>query len=129
MQNITHGSSWRYVESFTASVLSSLITSTEVRNAIYEHAIPHDTAIELWPDEEINGKQLAKHYATKIASIVKLLRVCKQLCGELAPVFYSTNEFRFSGLGGIMVLASFLNTIGRNNRYLNKVSSRLDCRV
>ncbi|KAE9973282.1 hypothetical protein BLS_003666 [Venturia inaequalis] len=107
----------------------------EIRNYIYKYIIPHDGVIELWADRH-NGEgnlfwytqfpnKAARFlkYAKEIIPCLKLLRVNKQIGAETAGLFYSNNEFRFSGLNGWSVLTSFMVTIGiSNTSFLKKIA-------
>lgn len=94
----------------------------EVRNQISGYALPNNETIELWPrsaspsDAQTVKRQSADFYKRKISPRLKLLRVCKQLNAECAPLFYGRNEFRFTNLNAWIVLCAFMHTIGPANR-------------
>lgn len=99
-----------------------------IRNKIYNFALPTDGVIELWLDGYMDALDLPTRedklyqYRTVITKQLKLLRVSKQVNTEATRLFYGTNQWRFSGMHGIQVLASFLLTIGPTSAsYLRKV--------
>lgn len=101
----------------------------EIRNKIYELAVPMNQAIKLWPDDYAWIHRLPQRedklgsYRHIILKQLKLLRLSKQINKEITEMFYRDNEFRFSGKDGWQVLAAFLLAIGPTNaRYLTKAS-------
>ena len=97
----------------------------EIRNQIYCEYLMIGS-IELSPtadDDNGNEKAFKYHmniYKYQTTSRLRLLRVCKQLNFEAAPLFYSENEFRFSSMHGHDILFAFCRTIGKRNTRLLK---------
>lgn len=94
----------------------------EVRNQISGYVLPGDETIDLWPksasylDARTVKRRSVDSYKQKISPRLKLLRVCKQLNAECAPLFYGRNGFRFTNLNAWIVLCAFMHTIGPANR-------------
>ncbi|KAF2002106.1 hypothetical protein P154DRAFT_595045 [Amniculicola lignicola CBS 123094] len=115
----------------TRTIFPFLDLTGELRNRIYALAFVLDDPIEFWPETRVfcwehiahqrNRKELSDLVSSHDLNL-SFLRVCKQLNAEAAPIFYSKNEFRASGINGHMVAYAFVATIGRNARHLTHLT-------
>ena len=123
----------------TASAVSELPTKTklsgsgtsfldlpaELRNRIYHYALSVDY-VELAPlgDKAVEAYHLQR-LREDVVPRLRLLRVSQQLHGEAAPIYYGTNDFRFTGRSGHEIFAAFCHAIGRNTRFQRSVTVQI----
>ncbi|KAF2708154.1 hypothetical protein K504DRAFT_456199 [Pleomassaria siparia CBS 279.74] len=102
----------------------------ELRLKVYKLLLLLDSPIELWPHAKQNtmycanvGRSKAIRRFVALRHTLRLLRVSQQINSEAAQVFYGSNNFRFSGINGWMVLSAFLHTIGsRHYQFLQHLT-------
>ena len=102
----------------------------ELRLKVYHYHLIQNHPIELWPHLPNNNIytsnwRRAQNFNRFIAlgRTLSFLRVSSRINEEAAQVFYGSNEFRFSGINGWMVLSAFLYTIGpRHYRFLQSIT-------
>ncbi|KAK5113300.1 hypothetical protein LTR85_010917 [Meristemomyces frigidus] len=97
----------------------------ELRNTIYRLALIADPAyIDLCPksNQEVGNGAARYHHTRRFGKEIEpslhLLRTCKQINAEAAPIFYGEQEWRFTSIKGWYVLDSFLRQIGPVNQAL-----------
>ncbi|KAF1992047.1 hypothetical protein K402DRAFT_450177 [Aulographum hederae CBS 113979] len=101
----------------------------ELRNKIYTHALlPPSSTITFYTHSTLSLSSTplrqtylhpSHHYRTPLPpsdSAIPLLRTCKQLNAEAAPIFYGGTQFRFPDPTGWVLLAAWLNSVGAVNR-------------
>lgn len=91
---------------------------------IYSNFLPTKGVFQLWTswDPEVH-RPILKGYRTSAARYLKPLRLSRQFYHEIGLLFYGTNEFRFSGIYGVVALSNFISTIGPAAGFLRKVST------
>ncbi len=105
----------------------------EIRTAIYRQALVRSTPIDLWPqigenlenslargsDPRTSSKMVRRQadlvYVRKRMA-TGILGTCRQIYREAAAIFWSENEFEFTGKGSWLGLYRFLLTIGPHAR-------------
>ncbi|KAI9724749.1 MAG: hypothetical protein M1812_000024 [Candelaria pacifica] len=105
----------------------------EIRIAIYRQALVRSTPIDLWPHVQVepsdsSARRLAPQtnyglvrrqvdlmYVRKQMA-TGILGACRQIYHEAAAIFWSENDFEFTGQGSWFGLYRFLRTIGPHAR-------------
>lgn len=118
---------------------SFLDLPAEIRLDIYERVIIAEKPFEFWPEVgcgkggvlgDWGGRRLQDLYRYPPRKFnLQLLRICWQIYFEIAQVFYSRNEFRFSGVNGHMLAYAWMTKIGRRNwGHIRSLTIGMPCR-
>ncbi|OJD32678.1 uncharacterized protein BKCO1_3700033 [Diplodia corticola] len=92
---------------------------------LWSPAIWHHEARWRWRDWAALSTPLKNtfwQYASKRRAL-SLMRLCKKMYGEVAHMFYTKQNFRFTNLDGVLMLGAWLHTINAAHfRYLRHVT-------
>ncbi|KAF2104477.1 hypothetical protein NA57DRAFT_51300 [Rhizodiscina lignyota] len=118
----------KYAKNFTPQPFRLLDLPFEIREIIFRNLLILDGPIEFCPlsadpdksDNLLRANSLRKgpstcEYHRTIQPLLSVLRTCKLINDETAPMFYGENEFRFTGKDDWIILNAFLVTIGKCN--------------
>ncbi|EME44645.1 hypothetical protein DOTSEDRAFT_72187 [Dothistroma septosporum NZE10] len=93
----------------------------EIRNSVSRLALVLDEPVEFAPKTYYNNEnegpvgRLLYQHRKELWSILRIVRVGKQISSEATDIFSGENEFRFTNLLGWYVLHSFLTAFGTKN--------------
>lgn len=88
----------------------------ELRNLVYSHALKKDKPYVFGPIR-LQGPTPAEHERGAAENPLSLAQTCKAINTECAPLFYSENEFAFSGFDrdSLVAFRKFKASIGDRN--------------
>lgn len=106
----------------------------EIRLMIYKYCKIQVSGhfFELWNPRHNSGHLWTRNGFPKYARFrkpLRLLRLCRKVHGEIAEMFYSKQNFRFSDANGMQMLAAWMYTIkARHFQYLQHITVQIPVR-